>query len=76
MINDNTLEYLTSLLEDHEALSDYSLEYSMALFMNFSLKSSGLKKCVNDQKRIIKFSCDLLANSNFEVNFGTNQKFF
>ena len=67
MINENAVDYLVTLLEEHETLSDYSLEYAVALFMNLTLKSAGKKKCINHYKRIIKVASDLLCNSTNEV---------
>ena len=63
MINENLIDYLINLLEDNETLSDYSLEYAVALFMNLTLKNSGKKKCINDHKRILKVISELLGNS-------------
>ncbi len=63
MINENLIDYLINLLEDSEVLSDYSLEYAVALFMNLTLKNSGKKKCIADHKRILKVISELLGNS-------------
>ncbi len=35
------VEWLTDLLENTDNLSDYTLEYSVALFMNLCLRTSG-----------------------------------
>jgi translation initiation factor 2B subunit (eIF-2B alpha/beta/delta family) len=63
MINENLIDYLIGLLEDNETLSDYSLEYAVALFMNLTLKNSGKKKCITDHRRILKVISELLGNS-------------
>ncbi len=63
MINENLIDYLINLLEDNEKLSDYSLEYAVALFMNLTLKNSGKKKCIKDHTRILKVISELLGNS-------------
>lgn len=68
MINDNVIDLLINLLENNETLSDYSLEYAIALFMNLTLKNAGKKKCVNDCKRVLDVISDLLGNSNTEVS--------
>ena len=73
MINDNVIDLLINLLENNETLSDYSLEYAIALFMNLTLKNSVKKKCVNDCKRVLYFISDLLGNSNTEVGTSHNQ---
>jgi LisH domain-containing protein ARMC9 len=67
MINDNLIELLVNLLEDNETLSDYSLEYAIALFMNLTLKNAGKKKCADDFKKTLKVISELLGNSNTEV---------
>lgn len=67
MINENTIDYLVDLLEDNESLSDYSLEYAVALFMNLTLKKLGKQKCINDHKRILKVLSELLGNSSTEA---------
>ncbi len=69
MINDNVLEWLVKLLENNEELSDYSLEYASALFMNLSLRSAGKKRLANDYKNTLKVISELLGNSNTEVSF-------
>jgi hypothetical protein len=74
MINENAIDYLVTLLEDHETLSDYSLEYTVALFMNLTLINAGKKKCINHYKRIIKVISDLLCNSTNEVRIKKNRQ--
>ena len=77
MIHDNVLEWLVSLLENNEELSDYSLEYASALFMNLSLRSAGKKRLANDYKNTLKVISELLGNSNTEVdNFKLISMFF
>jgi len=65
MINDNVIEWLVDLLEQNEDLSDYSLEYAAALFMNLSLRTSGKKKA---NEKTLKVISELLGNSNTEVS--------
>lgn len=69
MIQDNVLEWLVLLLENNEELSDYSLEYASALFMNLSLRSAGKKRLATDYKKTLKVISELLGNSNTEVSF-------
>lgn len=69
MIKDNVLEWLVLLLENNEELSDYSLEYASALFMNLSLRSAGKKHLANDYKKTLKVISELLGNSNTEVKY-------
>ena len=43
MINGDLIQWLSQLLMDHDNLSDYTLEYSVALLMNLCLRSAGKK---------------------------------
>lgn len=44
MIDAGLIEWLVKVLEDNDNLSDYTLEYSVALLMNLCLRTSGLLK--------------------------------
>ena len=41
MIEQGTIEWLLSILQDQDSLSEYSLHYAAALMMNLCLRSSG-----------------------------------
>ena len=41
MIEEGVISWLVTVLEDNDALSDYTLEYSVALLMNLCLRSAG-----------------------------------
>ena len=41
MIDEGIIRWLISVLEDNDNLSDYTLEYSVALLMNLCLRSAG-----------------------------------
>ena len=41
MIEEGIIAWLVSVLEDNDNLSDYTLEYSVALLMNLCLRSAG-----------------------------------
>ena len=41
MIEEGIIVWLISVLEDNDNLSDYTLEYSVALLMNLCLRSAG-----------------------------------
>jgi hypothetical protein len=69
MVNDNLIETLIDLLEKNESLSDYSLEYAIALLMNLTIKDSGKKRCALYYKKCLKVLTELLGNSNTEVIF-------
>lgn len=42
MIRDGLIFWLIDLLKDPDCLSDYTLEYSVALLMNLCLRSTGV----------------------------------
>jgi len=44
MIDEGIIEWLIRLLEDNDELSDYNLEYSVALTMNLCLRNAGKKE--------------------------------
>ena len=46
MIDKGVIEWLVGVLEDNDSLSDYTLEYSVALLMNLCLRTSGWDKIV------------------------------
>lgn len=47
MINGDLIQWLSQLLMDHDNLSDYTLEYSVALLMNLCLRSAGKRHNVD-----------------------------
>lgn len=61
MIDAGLIEWLVKVLEDNDNLSDYTLEYSVALLMNLCLRTSGLLKFSYEYKRMI-----LDNNKNFD----------
>lgn len=61
MIDAGLIEWLVKVLEDNDNLSDYTLEYSVALLMNLCLRTSGLLKLSYEYKKII-----LDNNRNFD----------
>ncbi|XP_069753165.1 lisH domain-containing protein ARMC9 isoform X2 [Narcine bancroftii] len=67
MIRDDIIFWLTRVLEDSDSLSDYTLEYSVALLMNLCLRTQGKRKCVEDGKRVLKVLSDLLGHDNYEI---------
>lgn len=50
MIDAGLIEWLVKVLEDNDNLSDYTLEYSVALLMNLCLRTSGLLKLSYEKK--------------------------
>ena len=45
MIDHNIIAWLVMVLEDNDSLSDYTLEYSVALLMNLCLRTAGQYMC-------------------------------
>lgn len=68
MINEGIADILLNLLEEHENLSDYSLEYGSVFFLNLTMKTELKKKFLVDYKRVMKLITNLLSgSSNVEV---------
>ncbi|XP_067851349.1 lisH domain-containing protein ARMC9 isoform X2 [Heptranchias perlo] len=67
MVRDDIIFWLMNVLEDSDSLSDYTLEYSVALFMNLCLRTQGKRKCVEDTRRVLKVLSDLLGHENNEI---------
>ncbi|XP_060073653.1 lisH domain-containing protein ARMC9-like [Ylistrum balloti] len=67
MIDAGLIEWLVKVLEDNDSLSDYTLEYSVALLMNLCLRTSGKKRCVTHANQTLKVLSDLLGHENQEI---------
>uniref|UniRef100_A0A8C9LGK3 LisH domain-containing protein ARMC9 n=1 Tax=Pavo cristatus TaxID=9049 RepID=A0A8C9LGK3_PAVCR len=67
MIKDGLIFWLADVLADTDSLSDYTLEYSVALFMNLCLRSAGKKMCARIADRVLKVLSDLLGHENHEI---------
>ncbi|KAM9126942.1 lisH domain-containing protein ARMC9 isoform 2-T2 [Pangshura tecta] len=67
MINDGLVFWLVDVLKDTDCLSDYTLEYSVALLMNLCLRSSGKKMCATVANHVLKVLSDLLGHENHEI---------
>ena len=48
------IKWLVHSISDHESLSDYMLEYAVALLMNLCLRTSGKRKCGECATEILK----------------------
>ncbi|XP_076007493.1 lisH domain-containing protein ARMC9 isoform X3 [Genypterus blacodes] len=68
MIADNLVGWLVNDLQDSDCLSDYSLEYSVALLMNLCLRTKGKRKCAENAKQVLKVLTDLLGHENPEIH--------
>ncbi|GFO05722.1 lish domain-containing protein armc9, partial [Plakobranchus ocellatus] len=67
MIERGVIEWLVGVLEDNDSLSDYTLEYSVALLMNLCLRTAGKKRCVGNSQQTLKVLSDLLGHENTEI---------
>ncbi|XP_075717954.1 lisH domain-containing protein ARMC9 isoform X2 [Rhinoderma darwinii] len=67
MIKDGLILWLVQELEDTDHLSDYTVEYSVALLMNLCLRSAGKKMCGKSAGLVLKVLSDLLGHENHEI---------
>ncbi|KAK3104927.1 hypothetical protein FSP39_013356 [Pinctada imbricata] len=67
MIEAGLIEWLVKVLEDNDSLSDYTLEYSVALLMNLCLRTAGKKRCETNAHQTLKVLSDLLGHENQEI---------
>ncbi|NXX77563.1 ARMC9 protein, partial [Urocolius indicus] len=67
MIKDGLIFWLVDVLTDTDCLSDYTLEYSVALLMNLCLRSAGKKTCARIADRVLRVLSDLLGHENHEI---------
>uniref|UniRef100_A0A7N5P9Z6 LisH domain-containing protein ARMC9 n=1 Tax=Ailuropoda melanoleuca TaxID=9646 RepID=A0A7N5P9Z6_AILME len=67
MIRDGLIFWLTDILKDPDCLSDYTLEYSVALLMNLCLRSAGKNMCAKIAGLVLKVLSDLLGHENHEI---------
>ncbi|XP_030842980.1 lisH domain-containing protein ARMC9 isoform X2 [Strongylocentrotus purpuratus] len=67
MVEGGIIQWLVTVLEDSDSLSDYTLEYSIALLMNLCLRTSGKRKCIEDKTQILHVISDLLGHEDNEI---------
>ncbi|XP_012584253.1 PREDICTED: lisH domain-containing protein ARMC9 isoform X2 [Condylura cristata] len=67
MIRDGLVFWLIDLLKEPDCLSDYTLEYSVALLMNLCLRSAGKNMCAKVAGLVLKVLSDLLGHENHEI---------
>ncbi|XP_018096826.1 lisH domain-containing protein ARMC9 isoform X1 [Xenopus laevis] len=72
MIKDDLIFWLVRELEDPDHLSDYALQYTIALFMNLCLRTAGRKLCSRDADHVLKVLSDLLGHENHEIRSYVN----
>lgn len=67
MIRDGLIFWLIDILKEPDGLSDYTLEYSVALLMNLCLRSAGKNMCAKVAGVVLKVLADLLGHENHEI---------
>ncbi|XP_069322349.1 lisH domain-containing protein ARMC9 isoform X3 [Eulemur rufifrons] len=67
MIQDGLIFWLIDILKEPDCLSDYTLEYSVALLMNLCLRSAGKNMCAEVAGLVLKVLSDLLGHENHEI---------
>ncbi|XP_044146041.1 lisH domain-containing protein ARMC9 isoform X1 [Bufo gargarizans] len=67
MIKDGLILWLVQELKDTDRLSDYTVEYSVALLMNLCLRSAGKKMCSKSASLVLRVLSDLLGHENHEI---------
>ncbi|XP_075427068.1 lisH domain-containing protein ARMC9 isoform X2 [Ascaphus truei] len=67
MIRDGIIFWLVHVLEDTDCLSDYTVEYSVALLMNLCLRSKGKRMCATAAGHVLRVLSDLLGHENHEI---------
>uniref|UniRef100_F7B890 LisH domain-containing protein ARMC9 n=1 Tax=Ciona intestinalis TaxID=7719 RepID=F7B890_CIOIN len=68
MIKGDLIRWLVSTLADRNiGLSDYMLEYAVALLMNLCLRKSGKQKCGENATQVLKVLSDLLSHENMDI---------
>ncbi|CAH8501292.1 unnamed protein product [Schistosoma rodhaini] len=67
MIKQGVILWVINLLENMHNLSDYTLEYAVALCMNLCLRSSGKRCCIPITGRLLNVLMDLLSIDNIDI---------
>lgn len=66
------ITYLSTILSDLSGLSEYSIEYGSALFMNLSLRTQGKKEACGNPELTTKILNDLIDYDNIQVKTYVN----
>ncbi|XP_062505500.1 lisH domain-containing protein ARMC9-like isoform X3 [Corticium candelabrum] len=72
MIREGIIDWLVTVLQDQESLSNYSLHYTTALLMNLCLRTSGKLQCIRIAGKTLKCLSDLLEHEDVEVRSYVN----
>ncbi|XP_012683830.2 lisH domain-containing protein ARMC9 isoform X2 [Clupea harengus] len=67
MIREGLIGSLVDELHDSDCLTDYTLEYAVALLMNLCLRTQGKRRCAENAKHVLKVLTDLLGHENHEI---------
>ncbi|XP_076879976.1 lisH domain-containing protein ARMC9 isoform X2 [Brachyhypopomus gauderio] len=67
LIRYGLIEWLVDELQDSDCLSDYTLEYAVALLMNLCFRTQGKRQCMERAKHVLKVLTDLLGHENHEI---------
>ncbi|CAF1106340.1 unnamed protein product [Rotaria sp. Silwood1] len=76
LINQNAIKWLIPLLSKTDRLSDYTLEYGVALLMNLCLRTNGRKKCTAIAEQAITVLSALLTHPNHETRPYVNSSLY
>ncbi|NWT77844.1 ARMC9 protein, partial [Lanius ludovicianus] len=72
MIKDGLIFWLVDVLIDPDCLSDYNLEYCVALLMSLCLRSAGKKICASIPNHILRVLSGLLGHENLKIQSYVN----
>ncbi|NXS28200.1 ARMC9 protein, partial [Pomatostomus ruficeps] len=72
MIKDGIIFWLVDVLTDPDCMSDYNLEYCVALLMNLCLRSAGKKICASIPNHMLRALSGLLGHENFKIQSYVN----
>jgi hypothetical protein len=66
------ITYLRKILDDLDSLSEYSIEYGAALFMNLCLRTKGKQEACQHPKQTLKILHELIDHENIQVKTYVN----
>ncbi|KAI9143232.1 hypothetical protein BKA69DRAFT_1037040 [Paraphysoderma sedebokerense] len=72
MNQQNLIAIVLNMLNDLESLSEYSVEYGVALLMNLCLRTSGKKQCAENPTHVLKVLNMMIEHENLQVKTYVN----
>jgi hypothetical protein len=72
LLKSNIVEWIVNLLRSPEQLREYTLDYVMALLLNLSLRSEGIKRCEDPALEILKILKPLMTHQNINIRSHIN----